>query len=178
MRAARHKLGILTALAVSAFFACAGPDIAAPTPPAVVSQRGISTPGTNLIECPTNENQTATAVVTPLGGTLSVGGTSVVIPAGALVSTANVTVTIPASNILEIDVSVDGLPHFIFASPITVTVSYARCNRSNIDHSPLTVWYIDSETKALIEPMGGIDNKLLQTVTFTTGHLSGYAVAN
>jgi hypothetical protein len=40
------------------------------------------------------------------------------------------------------------------------------------------VWYIDSDTKAMLEPMGGVDNKLLKTITFTTGHLSGYAVAN
>ena len=34
------------------------------------------------------------------------------------------------------------------------------------------------DTKELLELMPSIDNKLTRTVTFTTGHLSGYALAN
>ena len=178
MRVASHRLGILAALAVTVFVACAGPDVAAPKPPTVTAQPMLAGPGASLIECPSNDAVSATSLVTPLGGSVSVGGTTVLIPAGALLSTANVTVTIPASRFLEIDVSVDGLPHFVFESPIVVTMSYARCNRSNLDQTPLSVWYIDSDTKALLELMGGADDKLARTVTFTTGHLSGYAVAN
>ena len=131
-----------------------------------------------LIQCPTNHSASATALVGPLGGLVSVEGTSIQIPAGALLSPATVTVTIPASPLMEVDISVAGVEHFVFELPVAVTLSYARCARGDIDLSPLSVWYIDSETKALLEPMGGIDNKLLRTVTFTTGHLSGYAVAN
>ena len=35
-----------------------------------------------------------------------------------------------------------------------------------------------NRTKQPLENMGGIDNKLLKTVTFVTPHLSGYAIAN
>jgi hypothetical protein len=79
---------------------------------------------------------------------------------------------------MEVDISVEGAAHFTFQLPVTVTVSYARCDPSAIEGSTLTVWYIDSVTKALLAPMGGIDNAIARTVTFTTGHLSGYAVAN
>ena len=86
--------------------------------------------------------------------------------------------TVPASRYLEVDISVAGHEHFIFELPVVVTMSYARCNRSNIDFRPLSAWYIDSATKEPLEQMPSIDNKLLKTLTFTTGHLSGYAVAN
>jgi hypothetical protein len=33
-------------------------------------------------------------------------------------------------------------------------------------------------TKELLEDMGGTDDKVAHRITFTTGHLSGYAVAN
>ena len=47
-----------------------------------------------------------------------------------------------------------------------------------VDAAPLTVWYIDSETKAPLENMGGVDEKLTRTITFVTSHLSEYAIAN
>ena len=134
--------------------------------------------GATLVQCPSNTTTSATAVVGPLGGLVNVGSTSIQIPAGALLSPATVTVTVPASNYMEVDISVQGVEHFIFELPVVVTLDYGRCNRSNIDARPLSVWYIDSESKDLLEPMGGVDNKLLRTITFTTGHLSGYAVAN
>jgi hypothetical protein len=131
-----------------------------------------------LVQCPSNETTSSSAVIGPLGGVVDVGGTSIQIPAGALLSPVTVTVTIPASPYMEIDISVAGVEHFVFEQPVVVTLSYARCTRSDIDASPLSVWYIDSSTKDLLEPMGGVDDKLLRAITFTTGHLSGYAVAN
>lgn len=130
------------------------------------------------MECPNNGTFSQTALVTPLGGTVSVGGMSIAIPAGALLSDAEVTVTVPSSRFLEVDISVAGSEHFLFEVPVVVTLSYARCSRSNLGWTPLSAWYIDSETKEPLEAMPSVDNKLLRTVTFTTGHLSGYAIAN
>src|SRR5205823_440230 len=40
-------------------------------------------------------------------------------------------------------------------------------------------WHIDPVTHDLLEEMGGVvDDKISRHITFTTGHLSGYAVAN
>jgi hypothetical protein len=168
---------LVIAVTLGAVAACVAPGITDP------STRGASALRdaldlANLVECPTSEVTSSTAVVTALGGVVSAGGTSVSIPAGALLAPTTVTVTIPASNLMEIDVSVEGVEHFTFELPVTVTLSYARCTRSDIDHAPLTVWYIDAVTKAPLEPMGGVDDKLTRTVTFTTGHLSGYALAD
>lgn len=169
----RAPFVLLAAGSVALLAACAADS--------VVGTKGATTAslvGPALIQCPTNESASATAIVGPLGGLVNVGGTSIQIPAGALLSPTTVTVTIPASQFMEVDISVAGVEHFVFELPVVVTLSYARCARNNIDLSPLSVWYIDSETKALLESMGGIDDKLLRAITFTTGHLSGYAVAN
>lgn len=172
----RTLSAILAAAAVGTFVACVGPGITDTVrrDPAVALQEATAT----LIECPTDETTTASALVTAAGSIVSLDGTSISIPAGALLSSATVTVTIPASRYMEVDISVDGAEHFLFELPVTITIGYARCDRSDIDESPLSAWYIDSETKALLELMGGIDDKLLRTVTFLTDHLSGYAVAN
>lgn len=140
--------------------------------------RAASATAVNFIECPTSATTSATALITPLGGVVSTGGTTVSIPAGAVLAPTTITVTVPASNLMEIDVSAAGVDHFVFQQPITVTLSYARCTRNDIDKSPLSVWYIDSVTKAAISAMGGVDDKIARTVTFITGHLSGYAIAN
>ena len=165
--------------------ACAAAVIAACSSDITGTSANLSKSGTsasvqlaNLVECPTAESATATGLVTPLGGTVSVGGMSILIPAGALLNDAVVTVTIPASRYLEVDISVEGSEHFVFQQPVTVTMSYARCSRANLGWTPLSAWYIDSATKAPLEQMPSVDNKLTQSVTFTTGHLSGYAIAN
>ena len=172
-----HRRAILiAALALGtavSLAACTADDIAAPAAPASLQ---LKTPA--LVQCPVNTTSTTSAVVGPLGGIVNLGATSVQIPAGALLSPVTINVTEPASQFMEIDVSVEGVQHFVFELPIVVTISYARCGRSDLDLQPLSVWYIDSNTHELLEPMGGIDNKLARTITFTTPHFSGYAVAN
>lgn len=137
-----------------------------------------SSASSTLVECPTDQTTSSSALVTPLGGTVSAGGASISIPAGAVLVPTTITVTVPASQYMEIDITAAGSEHFTFQSPVTVSVSYARCTRSDIDKSPLSIWYIDSGTKALLENMGGSDDKVARRITFITDHLSGYAVAN
>ena len=131
-----------------------------------------------LLTCPTSTTQSASGLIeAAVGGTVSVGGHSVTIPAGALLGDATVSLTVPASKYVEIDLKVNGGEHFVFQAPVVVTISYDRCSRSNLLRAPLTAWYIDGQSKALLENMGGIDDKLLRRVTFTTPHFSAYAVA-
>ena len=170
----RFVLSTLTAAIVAA--ACAGPGITdAPmrrAPDAALLGSG------SLIECPTSTTSSASGLISPLGGIVSAGGTTISVPAGAVLVPTTITVTVPASNYMEVDISVAGVEHFVFQQPVTVTLSYARCTRSDIDKTPLTAWHIDGTTKALLEAMGGVDDKVARTVTFPTGHLSGYALAN
>jgi hypothetical protein len=173
---ARVRLAAAIALAVAATpIACSAPAIT----DAVSREQSVrgSLAAANLLECPVNGTTSSTAIVGALGGLVSVGETSISIPAGALLSPVELTVTVPQSNLMEIDISVSGTEHFVFELPVVVTVSYARCNR-NLSFTPLSVWYIDSATKEPLENMGGVDDKLLKTITFTTPHLSGYAIAN
>ena len=108
---------------------------------------------------------------------VSIGGTKVVIPPGAVPLGSTVNLTIPASRYVEIGISVNQQEHFPIALPISVTIDYSRCQRNDVLAKPVTAWNIDPDTKELLENMGGIDNKLTQSITFQTPHLSGYAIA-
>lgn len=131
-----------------------------------------------LVQCPTDQTQSTSGIIGVLGGTLSVGGTSVVIPAGALLGDTPITLTVPASRYMEIDVSVAGQSTFFFQNPISVTIDYSRCTNLTLFSPPVSAWHIDTETKELLENMGGLDVRLLKQITFSTIHLSGYAIAN
>lgn len=133
----------------------------------------------NLIQCPAFLSLSTSLFIGSIGGEVSVGGHRVIVPAGAIPSgqIALVTLIVPASRYVEIDARVNGLPHFQFAAPVTVVISYDRCPRSNIDQVPLRAWHINPWSNAFIEDMGGVDDKTARTVTFSTDHFSGYAIA-
>lgn len=86
--------------------------------------------------------------------------------------------TVPASRYMEVDITANNLPSFLFQTPVTVTIDYSRCWYRRTDRRTLTVWHIDPDTKALLQNMGGTDDKLRRRITFTTDHLSAYAIAH
>ena len=131
----------------------------------------------SLVECPSNNTVSTQALVGLLGGTVTLGGTKISIPAGALTLPTLITVTVPASQYMEIDVRANDLTSFLFQKEVTVTIDYSRCSRSDMDKAQLSVWHIDPQDHSLLENMGGTDDKNARSITFTTGHLSGYAVA-
>ena len=130
-----------------------------------------------LLACPTSETQSTSALIGSLGGTVSLLGTSVTIPSGALLDDTTVELTIPAGQYMEVDLSVNGGQHITFLQPVVVTIDYSRCNRFDTLLRLLSVWNVDQDTKALLENMGGVDNKLTQSITFATPHFSGFAIA-
>ena len=160
---------------------CGEPRATAPKPTSSQSKN----PGTNLLECPSDQTTTTSSIVGLLGGVVQLGATSISIPAGALLAPTPIRVTIPASTYMEIDVTaldvVTAVPlqSFLFQQPVSITIDYSRCNRNNINSETLHVWHIDPVTHELLEEMGGVvDDKDSRHITFTTGHLSGYAVAD
>ena len=170
----------LAALA-AAFTACSEPTAPPPSPPSSARPL-LSLPDlfkSGLIVCPEGTSQSASALLTAAGGEVSVAGYRIIVPPDALPlgGLFRVTLRVPASKYVEIDVRVNGLPHFAFTQPITVVLDYSRCTRSDIDQAPLRAWYIDPLTNLFIRDMGGVDDKIARTVTFTTDHFSGYAVA-
>jgi hypothetical protein len=62
---------------------------------------------------------------------------------------------VPASHYMEIEIKANGAESFDLEQAVAITLSYARCTRSNIEKGPLTAWQIDPATKALLEHMGG-----------------------
>lgn len=169
-----RSVGLAAAILVALTTACgdAGTDPFEPQDPQLASS------GSTLIECPINTTRSTSATIDGLGGTVSLDGHSITLPAGAVLLPTEITLTVPASNYVEIEITANDQESFDFEEPVSITISYERCTRSNILASELTAWQIDPVTKALLEHMGGTDDKTARTVTFPSGHLSGFAIAN
>jgi hypothetical protein len=78
---------------------------------------------------------------------------------------------------MEVDITANDLASFLFQSAVTVTIDYSRCPTSVTAGKTLTVWHINPQTKQLLTNMGGVNDAGLRRITFTTDHLSGYAIA-
>jgi hypothetical protein len=177
------------ALVLLALMACSS-DVTSPTPRADESSGAagslLTWPGrprasagsATLINCPTATAQSVTSHIGPLGGLLALGSTRVVIPLGAVLFPEDFTLTIPASQHAEIRVRAGSAEHYLFQRPVLMTIDYSRCATPELDRHLLSVWNVDEESDALLEQMIGVDLKLTHTITFTTIHLSGYAVAD
>lgn len=147
------------------------------TAPAPAPRTDIVASRPNYLVCPTGTTTSTSGLVTPLGGTIALGATSIAIPEGALLEPTTITVTIPASQYVQVNITANGTHGLLFLVPATVTIDYSRCPASAIPGTPLSAWYVNDSTSAPLQYMGGTDLRLLQQVVFTTGHLSGYAIA-
>ena len=180
----RRLSGLPLALAVFAAGACS--DVVTRPPDGGVITDTTSTPppadtntvaGPRLIQCPTTQASASSQFITVLGGIVTAAGTSISLPAGSLLTTTLITVTVPASTYMEVDIKANDLVSFLFQSRVTVTIDYSRCPTSVTAGKTLTAWQINPQTKALLVDMGGVNDAALRRITFTTDHLSGYAIA-
>ena len=131
----------------------------------------------SLVECTLSEPQSTKATVGPGGATLTLGGASVTVPAGAVLQPVELTLSVPVAPWAMVDVTATGYEHFVFEQPISVSLTYERCSAGRIERAPLSVWYVDA-AGTLLEQMPTLDDRNRKRVTFLTGHLSGYAIAN
>lgn len=132
-----------------------------------------------LLQCdPAAAGQSVTGLIGPQGGVLAIGNTRVVIPELAVLQPTDFTLTVPASRLVEISVRAGSAQHFVFERPVLVSIDYGRCASGLSPLRPVSAWYIDESSKALLERMPSLDLRAANTVTFQTGHLSGYAVAD
>ena len=135
-------------------------------------------PATHLLVCPTADSARTSGLLTVLGGTLSLGGDALHLPLSAVLFPTLFEVVVPPSPYMEVDVHAVGLTSFLFQQPATITIDYSRCSPDAIPADvQLHAVYIDGNTKQILQDMGGSDDRAAQRITFTTGHLSGYAVA-
>jgi hypothetical protein len=130
-----------------------------------------------LIECPTTQTSTNSGLIGVLGGTIATAGTSISLPAGSVLAGTLISVTVPASTYMEVDVTANDLLSFLFLKPVTITIDYSRCPTSVTAGKTLTVWHINTQTKVLIQNMNGVNDPVQRKMSFTTSHLSGYAIA-
>lgn len=164
-RLARHAAAVLILLATASCGENGGNDPPGDEP--------------TLVPCPTAQTVAGLpTLVTPLGGTVSLGGTSINIPSGALLSPTLITVTLPASKYMEVSITANNLASFVFQQAVDVTIDYSRCSGSGIAGlPPVEVWHINAFTKQPLENMNGVDDRPNRRITFSTGHLSNYAIA-
>ena len=109
------------------------------------------------------------------GGTLKGNGVSMTIPPGALPAATHFRVRIPSSPYAEAEIHADGQEHYQFLQPVVIAIDYDRCGTPI---GTLTAWHIDPDTHVLLENMGGVNDVINRRVSFSTMHLSGYAIAN
>jgi hypothetical protein len=167
LTALRRRIAAILALGALGVASCDTP----PTPPPDPSTA-------RLVVCPTTQTLSTQLLVGTGGGLVSLAGTVVGIPSGALSLPTLITLTIPASQFMEVDIKANSLTEpFLFNREIAVQIDYSRCTDPALATRPVTVWYIDSQTKKPLEHMGGVDDKAKRTVTFKTNHLSAYAIA-
>jgi hypothetical protein len=164
------RLSIL--LPAAAVFLAACSDL--PLEPAA-SPSFSSTSGATLLECPVSETTSTSRTIGPLGGVVELDGHRLVVPVGAVLLPVEIALTVPASNYLKVRFTAGGQEHFQFLEPVSITISYARCTRSNIDKRPLEIWHV-SEQSELLSRKGGADVKVTRAVTATSDHFSDYAV--
>lgn len=167
-----HKVAALVLLAAAG---CAD----SPTAPVVAEERSaLLADGTQFLACPSQEARSVTGQIGILGGALTVDGHRFEVPALAVLQPTTFTMTAPASEYVELEIHADGRDSFTFLLPAHISISYDRCQDQDIDPATLSVWHIDSLTGALLEFMGGIADADARVVEFSSGHLSGFIIAN
>ena len=127
----------------------------------------------NKLVCPTDVSASATVVVGPQGGSFSAPGVRVDFPAGAVPTEQAFTARVIGGSYVDIELTAGDSAHYNFAVPVTVTIDLSRCGPLP---AGLRAWYMDSETKVLLEDMGGVLDQTGRTLRFTTPHFSGYTV--
>ncbi|MDB4874485.1 MAG: hypothetical protein JWM41_931 [Gemmatimonadetes bacterium] len=147
---------------------------AAQSPPA----RADAQSSPQLLVCPATQTQRTTAIVGLLGGIVDLGGARIEIPFGAILQPTLLEIVVPESQYMEVEVHAVGLTSFLFHRAVDITIDYSRCGPDAIPPgAQLQGVYIDGDSKAVLQQMGGVDDRASHSITFSTGHLSGYAVA-
>jgi acyl-coenzyme A thioesterase PaaI-like protein len=164
----------ICALALLGLAACEQPA----APLAEVGPPLFTSSGPTLVECPSDVSVSAEGQIGSTGGSVVLNNHRLDLPTQAVNGPNSFTLTDPAAQYMVLDLKGNGQDSFGFNRPVTVTIDYSRCSRSNIDKGPLVVWKIDPSSKALLRNMGGTDDKIARTITFSTDSLSIYSLAN
>lgn len=131
-----------------------------------------------LASCETSASSAASGVIGNDGGVLAAGPAVVLVPPRAVRSPTRLTIQPLAGRTLRVRITARGHERFGFARPVAVMIGYAHCLRQDFLHANLSVWQVDDDTNAPLEPMPTVHDPENATVGFLTTHLSTYAVAH
>ena len=158
--------------------ACSG---APPTAPAELPVLMRSEASLNVVSdlavCRVRSASSASAMIGPRGGTLSHGGHRLTIEKGVLKRPTRFTITRLTGKHLRVGITASGSEHYSFRAPVSVTISYAGCERQHRLAREATVVYLPDDPNRSPEAMGGVVDRRSRSITFQTTHLSTYAVA-
>ena len=129
------------------------------------------------LACPVETTERSLGVIGSLGGLLSLGGNAVSFPQGAVPEPTAFVITVPRGDLMEVDVNAVGIWHYVFQTPVTVTIDYSRCPAAATEGKSLSVWWVSPLTKLPLQNMGGTNDPVNRRITFTTDHFSGYVIA-
>lgn len=176
-----RRIAALVAFGVASFaLASCGDAPTAPTPAPVAALAHDSVSAshdlggwlTGLVACTPLPADSASQVIGPAGGTITVGPHSFTVPPGALDSAVTITAVAPSGPNNVVVFQPTGLT---FSTPATLTLSYANCGL--LAHVlPVQVAYVDSLLNILYD-LPSIQHWASQSVSGQVQHFSDYAVA-
>jgi len=130
-----------------------------------------------LLACPTNTEVRAAEWIGPAGGSVEARGATLTVPAGAVAVSTLFEVVVPVSQTMTVDIHAVGVEGFQFLVPATITLNFARCAGTTAPVDQFQGAYVDLATGTILAYMGGSVDQSGHRLSFTTLHLSGYAVA-
>lgn len=129
-----------------------------------------------MLSCPVTDWQIAWGMIVPhKGGTVAVESGSITLPPGAVDQPTFIMVLAPEGPHAILDVRANGKEHFEFQKPVEISFDYSRCADAASGGS-LEAWEVDSETHALIEPVGGSNYPDKAEYRIRPDHLTSYTI--
>jgi hypothetical protein len=115
---------------------------------------------------------TGSAVIGPLGGTVTFGPHELIVPPGALFTPTTITAQTLASDTIAVQFQPQGLT---FAVPATLELSYAQCQQPPSE--TLSIVYVNDLLNQLLGLVQSVVDPGQQMVVGLISHFSAYAVA-
>jgi hypothetical protein len=175
MKIIRWLAKALFASAGLALWSCADPG-ATVTAPRTAAARADLLGGllgkTELVACTPMAADSASQVIGPDGGTISVGPHTLVVPAGALDSAVLITAVAPSDTLNRVTFQPQGLT---FQQPARLTMSYANCGLLTLV-LPKHIAYV-GDSLLILDLLPSTGDVVGLTITGHLRHFSDYAVA-
>lgn len=152
-------------------------DSIATAAPTVVADSSATAAAPHLLVCPVGTSYSDRRTIGPKGGSVGARGSRIYIPAGAVAQETDFELVVPAGQYMAVEIHAVGRESFTFAEPATIVINYARCPNDAVPTGGLAGAWINSATGQVLQVMGGRADRQGNKLSFSTGHLSGYAVA-